>query len=259
MAPRSPAPSVDLLHALRRLAFPSSPCSPQLLHLCTPRLRGFNPHVRARYIHNCPPYFAPPSKRNPFAPKHRDRGPESTEDTQTDFGQMDIFNTSSTPQPATSIDACTSDGFHLNNGAKTSGGRGILLFGGESFSWDPAAADPEQDDSNIHGARASQSERQAYSVLLDKRGTLDIPPSAWGVLELFHPKPDLLLLGTGGKLWMLSKSTRDYLGSVLGVRVDVMDTANASAAYNLLAQERGVEGGAGVGAAMLPLGWVGKR
>jgi hypothetical protein len=57
---------------------------------------------------------------------------------------------------------------------------------------------------------------------------------------------------------MLSKATREYLGAQLGMRVDVMDTANASSAYNLLAQERGVEGGGGVGAALLPLGWPGR-
>ena len=114
----------------------------------------------------------------------------------------------------------------------------MLLVGGECFTLD------------LNTAEAGD--------MVDKRGTLTIPTTALGVLEVLYPKPDLLLLGTGGKLWMLSKATREHLTRVLGLRVDVMDTGNASAAYNLLAQERGVEGGGGVGAVMLPLGWSGK-
>jgi NADH dehydrogenase [ubiquinone] 1 alpha subcomplex assembly factor 3 len=173
---------------------------------------------------------------------------------------MDIFNTSSTPTPATSIDACTSDGFHLNNGIKTTGRKGVLLVGGECFVWDPWAAVVASGSSVSTSASTSSSQpvAETQSELLDARGTLSFPPSAFALLDLLHPKPDLLLLGTGSKLWMLSKSTREYLSSMLGVRVDVMDTGNASAAYNLLAQERGVDGGGGVGAALLPLGWGGR-
>jgi NADH dehydrogenase [ubiquinone] 1 alpha subcomplex assembly factor 3 len=148
---------------------------------------------------------------------------------------MDIFSTTDTP--ATSVDACTTDGFHLNNGIKTSGGSGILLLGGEAFSWQPWAQTPQ---------------RKA-SGLLSKNGLLSIPDAGFGILEMMYPKPDLLLVGTGSRLWMLSKETRAFLGD-LGIRVDVMDTANAAAAYNLLATERGVDG---VGAAFFPSGWRG--
>ena len=89
--------------------------------------------------------------------------------------------------------------------------------------------------------------------LLSKTGIINLPQNAWGLLSVLYPKPDLLILGTGGKLWMLSKETREAL-SALGIRVDVMDTGNAAAAYNLLATERGVDG---VGAALLPVGWKG--
>ena len=136
---------------------------------------------------------------------------------------------------------------------KTGGGKGVLLVGGECFLWDFWRQ--RQVDTTEKMSQGSML--QVAVEMVDKRGMLTIPESAFGVLELLHPKPDLLLLGTGGKLWMLSKKTRDYLSGVLGIRVDVMDTANASAAYNLLAQERGVEGGGGVGAALLPLGWTG--
>lgn len=76
---------------------------------------------------------------------------------------------------------------------------------------------------------------------------------AWGLLELLWPKPDLLIVGTGGRTWPLSKETREHING-LGIRIDVMDTGNASAAYNLLATERGTDS---VAAAMLPLGWKG--
>lgn len=156
---------------------------------------------------------------------------------------MDVLG--NIPAPATSVDACTSDGFHLDNGIKTDGGGGILLVGGEAFTWSPWR---------------SLSPTATLGNMLDtRRGILDIPRQSLGLLELLHPKPDLLIVGTGGRLWMLSKQTREYVAEVLGCRLDVMDTANAAAAYNLLAKERGVEGGAGVGGLFLPVGWVGVR
>lgn len=150
---------------------------------------------------------------------------------------MDILG--NTAAPATSIDACTGDGFHLNNGIKTSGGAGVLLFGGEAFTWKPW----------MQGKPTNR-----IGELLSKTGVMNLPPNAWGLLSVLYPKPDLLILGTGSKLWMLSKETREAL-SALGIRVDVMDTGNAAAAYNLLATERGVDG---VGAALLPVGWKGR-
>ena len=141
--------------------------------------------------------------------------------------------------PATSVDACVSDGFHLNNGLKTSGGSGIILVGGEAFSWRPWDAAP--------------TKRPA--AMLNKLGSLEIGGNggAWGLLELLWPKPDLLMVGTGSRVWPLSKETRDFING-LGLKIDVMDTGNASAAYNLLATERGTDI---VAAAMLPLGWKG--
>lgn len=154
------------------------------------------------------------------------------------------------PTPATSVDACTSDGFHLDNGVKTGGGSGILLVGGEAFKWEPWRASP---------ASSGNAAATLGSLLDTRKGILSIPPLSLGLLELIHPKPDLLIVGTGGRLWMLSPDTRRYISEVLGCRLDVMDTANAAAAYNLLAKERGVEGGSGVGALFLPVGWVGVK
>lgn len=158
------------------------------------------------------------------------------------------------PAAATSVDACTSDGFHLDNGVKTEGGRGIILVGGEAFEWEPwRIIAPENNP-------ATQAATPGPGMLLDtRRGTLAFPTQTLGLLELLHPKPDLLIIGTGGKLWMLDAATRKYIGDVLGCRIDAMDTPNAAAAYNLLAKERGIEGGAGVGAILLPIGWVGPK
>jgi NADH dehydrogenase [ubiquinone] 1 alpha subcomplex assembly factor 3 len=154
---------------------------------------------------------------------------------------MDIYSTAATP--ATAIDACTPHGFHLNNGVKISGGSGVLLFGGEAFAWRPWSA----------SASASATASASIGSLLTPTGTLEIPLSSLGVLDLLYPKPDLLIVGTGSRLWGLGREAREFL-TRMGVRVDVMDTGNASAAYNLLATERGLDG---VGAALLPVGWRG--
>jgi NADH dehydrogenase [ubiquinone] 1 alpha subcomplex assembly factor 3 len=162
-----------------------------------------------------------------------DRGPASTEDTQTDFSALDVLR--NTKIPTTNIDACTTKGFHLNNGMKTADGSGILLLGGEAFRWRPWGPEKTVDS------------------LLSRTGVLNVEKEMFGLLDVLYPKPDLLIIGTGDKLWMLSPQTRGYLESI-GIRVEMQDTANAASTYNLLATERGVDG---VGAAMLPIGFKG--
>ncbi|KAI1609434.1 NADH dehydrogenase 1 alpha subcomplex assembly factor 3 [Exophiala viscosa] len=195
-----------------------------------------------------PAAAARPNAHNVRAPRSHDRGPASQEETQTDFSKMDILTNAGAAVPATSIDACTHDGFYLNNGTHTAGGMGVLLLDGEAFTWTPWFA-------NTASVAASTGAGGAgFAALLDKRGILTIPVPSLGILGLIYPKPDLLIIGTGRKLWMLNQDTRKHLSEGLGIKVDVMDTANAAAAYNLLATERGT---AEVGALMIPDGFRG--
>ncbi len=107
-------------------------------------------------------------------PKSHDRGPPSAEDTQTDFGALNVLG--STPIPSTSIDACLWDGFHLNSGVKITGGAGVLLVAGEAFSWRPWEA------------------RKGDLRLVNNKGQWDVEDGAWGLFELLWPKPGMLKL-----------------------------------------------------------------
>lgn len=49
----------------------------------------------------------------------------------------------------------------------------------------------------------------------------------------------------------ISPDTRNYINS-LGIRIEIQDTRNAAAQYNLLATERGI---GSVAAALVHLGW----
>lgn len=62
---------------------------------------------------------------------------------------------------------------------------------------------------------------------------------------------DLLILGLGKDMRPLSPKTRQYINS-LGIRIDIQDTRNAAAQFNLLATERGV---GNIAAALVPIGW----
>ena len=104
------------------------------------------------------------------SPRSTDRGPASTESTQTDFGNMDVFSNS--PAPTASIDACTGDGFHLDNGVKIADGSGLLLVGGEAFRWRPWEA----------GGKGR---------LVNGRGQWDVGDGAWGILGAVWPKPGM--------------------------------------------------------------------
>lgn len=62
---------------------------------------------------------------------------------------------------------------------------------------------------------------------------------------------DLLILGLGPFMHPIAPETKKHINS-LGIRVEVQDTRNAAAQFNLLATERGV---GDVAAALIPIGW----
>jgi uncharacterized protein len=62
---------------------------------------------------------------------------------------------------------------------------------------------------------------------------------------------DLLILGVGPEIRPISPELRRHISS-LGMRVEILDTRNAAAQFNLLATERGVND---IAAALIPIGW----
>ena len=126
-------------------------------------------------------------------PKSADRGPQSQEDTQTDFGVMDVLG--NTAAPTTAIDACLSDGFLLDNGLRIIGGCGCLLVAGEAFSWRPWEA----------GIRPGSSGK---GRMINKKGQWDVEKEAWGVLELVWPKPGMSCVFVLGISAVSQSSTR---------------------------------------------------
>jgi len=196
-------------------------------------------------------------------PKSRDRGPPSKEDTQTDFAALNVLG--SAPPPSTGIDACTDDGFALNSNIRVTGS-GVLLVGGEAFRWSPWIRAGRGEGTITAGARGDDA---MTGKLLNTRGQWEVGSDAWGVLELAWPKPgmldaplkasirmltqspDLLIIGTGPSTIPIAPVTRKQIND-LGIRIEVQDTRNAAAQYNLLATERGVEQ---VAAALVPIGW----
>lgn len=144
------------------------------------------------------------------------------------------------------------DGFALNSGLKVTGA-GVMLVGGEAFQWRPWTAEGGK-EGTIGAGGLGNDVKGVHSMsgkLRNSKGQLHVERHAWGVLDLVWPKPDLLILGTGPSIAPLSKESRQDL-SDLGIRVEVQDTRNAAAQFNLLATERGVSQ---VVAALVPIGW----
>lgn len=67
------------------------------------------------------------------------------------------------------------DGFGLNSGITIGDGDGALLVSGEAFSWRPWEAVGEK-------------------KLLNKKGQLELPRKAFGVLDVLWPRPGTLAL-----------------------------------------------------------------
>ncbi|KAF2644642.1 hypothetical protein P280DRAFT_487206 [Massarina eburnea CBS 473.64] len=196
---------------------------------------------RQRCVHT-----AGPLQNASRPPRSRDRGPKSHEDTQTDFSALDLLR--NTAAPATAIDACTSEGFAFNNQMKISG-CGVLLVGGEVFRWRPWVQERwEKEEGAVAGGTVKEGAMTGR--LVNGKGQWEVPDGVWGVLELVYPKPDLLIIGTGPQVTPIAPSVRRYLND-LGIRLEIQDTRNAAAQFNLLATERGV---GQVAAALVPLG-----
>ncbi|KAJ5094188.1 hypothetical protein N7456_010049 [Penicillium angulare] len=232
-------PSPQLLRALRTTLSSSSPIlrSPRFTH---PPVQSLTSHRRNNSSNARPTRMIPRSHTH--KPTSRDRGPESQEDTQTDFNALNVL--ANIPAPTTAIDACLDSGFHLNSGVKITGGDGMLLVGGEAFSWRPWRASETQ----------FENEAAAKAGMLNAKGQFELSEEAWGLLSVVWPRPDMLILGLGASIHPLSPETKRRINS-LGIRVDIQDTRNAAAQFNLLATERGVTE---IAAAMIPMGWKGK-
>ncbi|KAI1180059.1 hypothetical protein F4777DRAFT_530803 [Nemania sp. FL0916] len=148
----------------------------------------------------------------------------------TDFAAMDVLG--NTPVPSTTVDICMSEGFQLNSGARIVEGSGVILVGGEAFSWRPWLPRGEH-------------------RLLNAKGQWEIPNEALSLFSLLWPRPDILILGLGPEIRPISPELRRHISS-LGMRVEILDTRNAAAQFNLLATERGIND---VAAALIPIGW----
>lgn len=122
------------------------------------------------------PRIAPRSQ--PAKPQTHDRGPRSEEKTQTDFAELNVF--ANIPTPATAVDACLDDGFHLDNGVKVTNGDGVLLVAGEAFAWRPW-----QLLKNTENPKRS---------MVNEKGQFELPEEAWGLLSLVWPRPGESLL-----------------------------------------------------------------
>ncbi|KAF4497836.1 nadh dehydrogenase [Fusarium agapanthi] len=148
----------------------------------------------------------------------------------TNFAELDVLG--NTPAPSTSVDVCMYDGFGLNSGITVTGGNGVLLIDGEVFNWRPWEA-------------------KGSMNLVNKKGQFELPPKAFALFDLLWPRPDLLIIGVGPSIMPLAPETRRLI-SELGMRIEILDTRNAAAQFNLLATERGVSN---VAAALIPIGW----
>lgn len=238
---------------LRRMAAATCASAPRLADTCSwSTARSFQLRTCQRpIVRQSRPFTACATRLNPpAAPKSKDRGPKSEEDTQTDFGAMNVLG--NTPVPTTAVDACLDDGFALDSGLKISGA-GVLLLGGEAFKWRPWIREGRKEGTIGEGAVGDDNKgvTSMAGKILNSKSQLEVDKRAWGVLDLVWPKPDLLILGTGYRMTPVSPQTRKDIND-FGIRIEVLDTRNAAAQFNLLATERGTQQ---VAAALVPIGW----
>ena len=168
------APSIQVIRVLRTAEYAPNYCPSQRRALYHPQ-NAVRPVRRtlSQTIRKARFSSSTADRDTTAASKSTDRGPLSNEDTQTDFGSLNVLG--NTPPPTTSIDACLTDGFHLDNGLKVGGGSGCFLVAGEAFSWRPWEAS------------GSSSKGQ----MINTKGQWEVQKAAWGILDLVWPKPGM--------------------------------------------------------------------
>ncbi|KAL5343308.1 hypothetical protein BJX70DRAFT_353741 [Aspergillus crustosus] len=177
-------PSLQLLRALRTSISPVA--AKTTLPFCAnlTRTQALSPsQFSYSYRNNSsssngPPPVRPPrmvSRAHPSKPRSHDRGPTSKEDTQTDFAALNVLG--NIPTPTTAVDACLDTGFHLDNGVKITGGDGVLLVGGEAFTWRPWLVGKDAD--------------KGKNGMVNTKGQFEVDEQAWGVFDLVWPRPGM--------------------------------------------------------------------
>ena len=185
---------------------------------------------------------------------------EGGSDPKEFLSQLDVF--SGLPTPPSAVDSVFPDGFLLNDGQMIRGD-GVFLLSNDVLRW---------------RALLSEGELEEAEAKAKKTSVLELPDESWGLLDVIYPKPgivptlpkfgesiacffansifffwplDLLIIGTGYRTLLLHPKNKGRIRD-MGINVDVMDTHNAAAEYNLLATERP---GSQVAAALLLAGF----
>ncbi|KAK9454475.1 hypothetical protein V1511DRAFT_460408 [Dipodascopsis uninucleata] len=122
------------------------------------------------------------------------------------------------PRPPLSIDNVVPDGFLLSDNTTFDCKNGTVacaIIGAFSFEWDFLR----------------------YCTGLED-GVVDIDlENGLSLLQLIYPRPELLLIGLGGKSRILNEKTKNGLMG-MGYKIEVTDTINAASNFELLATER---------------------
>jgi hypothetical protein len=132
---------------------------------------------------------------------------EETERLSTgNISDFDIYN--ELPMPANTVEVVLHNGFRLTSGVRVitddpiKKPLALMLLGTEAFEID-------------------LSEPGAVTGL--DRGFVSISEKILGVLEVVHPKPELLVVGLGKKSRLLTPDTRKIITS-LGIQIELSTT-----------------------------------
>lgn len=153
-------------------------------------------------------------KMRPSLPVRPKLSHKDTERLSTgNISDFDIYN--ELPMPANTVEVVLHNGFRLTSGVRVitndpvNKPLALLLLGTEAFEID-------------------LSEPGAVTGL--DRGFVSISEKVLGVLEVVHPKPELLVVGLGKKSRLLTPDTRKIITS-LGIQIELSTTVSTDILY----------------------------
>lgn len=173
----------------------------------TPLLRHIQPVMRSTCRHTLAASFH--STRNVLADRILNQATPIEHSKGGAIQDFDLLQ--DLPRPPMSIDTVLDNGFRLSTGDEfdcRDNTVGCLIVEGEVFEWDFSK----------------------YVEGLDT-GLVSIDEQGLGVVNLLFPRPELLLVGLGGKSRILSEHTRRLLMG-MGYTVEVADTVSSLRCHN---------------------------
>lgn len=184
---------------------------------CSSTLNSSTTLLYSHCFHSLSVLLSKPFKPIPVPTGKRPKLNQTPRAAKGDLSDNDIYG--EIEPPLNNVDILTKNGFVLASGVEIMSNTktnptGLALLGSEAFKIDLTGA--------VTGL---------------EKGIVEIDNHCLGLFDVVYPKPEILIIGLGGKSRILGPRTTEYIRS-LGMQIQLSNTEFGASNFDLLAIER---------------------